>query len=309
MPRSGGLAIANRYFLYGSVVESQLPLHALAVDAAPEIFLERGADSEQQPLNGRIIADTNWPGKGYLIVEADGGVIMRFRSLADFELTEHAITATLVPGTDPVIAGVLATGNVMAARMTLEERCVLHASAVAATNGCIALVGPPGRGKSTLAAILVGAGAQFVTDDVLAIDERADRLMCVPSGATLRLRAGAAWLGEVLKPDDDPVASPDGKTIVSVANVSDAAPLRAIIFPIPDHDLQHARIERLSPRETLMRLTTYPRLLGWVDPAILQSTFRWNAVLAKRIPSYSAVLPWGPPFDDRMLEDLLELAR
>jgi hypothetical protein len=45
----------------------------------------------------------------------------------------------------------------------------LHASAVAFDNQAIAFCGPPGMGKSTLAAFCVEAGARLVADDVLVV--------------------------------------------------------------------------------------------------------------------------------------------
>lgn len=49
---------------------------------------------------------------------------------------------------------------------------VLHASAVVLDGAAVAFTAPAGTGKSTLAAHLVAAGATFLTDDVLAVEER-----------------------------------------------------------------------------------------------------------------------------------------
>ena len=49
---------------------------------------------------------------------------------------------------------------------------VLHASAVVLDGTAVAFTAPSGTGKSTLAAHLVAAGASFLTDDVLAVEER-----------------------------------------------------------------------------------------------------------------------------------------
>ena len=49
---------------------------------------------------------------------------------------------------------------------------MLHASAVVLDGAAVAFTAPSGTGKSTLAAHLVAAGASFLTDDVLALDDR-----------------------------------------------------------------------------------------------------------------------------------------
>jgi len=49
---------------------------------------------------------------------------------------------------------------------------VLHASAVVLNGRAVAFTAPSGTGKSTLAAHLVAAGASFLTDDVLALEQR-----------------------------------------------------------------------------------------------------------------------------------------
>ena len=49
---------------------------------------------------------------------------------------------------------------------------VLHASAVVLDGAAVAFTAPSGIGKSTLAAHLVAAGASFLTDDVLALEDR-----------------------------------------------------------------------------------------------------------------------------------------
>lgn len=64
---------------------------------------------------------------------------------------------------------------------------VFHASAVVLDGRLIAIAGPSGSGKSSLATFLRLAGAHFFTDDVLAVEAR-ERLVAHPGPPLLSLR-------------------------------------------------------------------------------------------------------------------------
>lgn len=67
---------------------------------------------------------------------------------------------------------------------------VLHASCVAFEGMAVGFVGPSGTGKSTMAARMVGGGATFMADDVLAISEGAGRPFVHPGANLVRLAPG-----------------------------------------------------------------------------------------------------------------------
>ncbi|MGH3922730.1 MAG: hypothetical protein ACRDTT_07670, partial [Pseudonocardiaceae bacterium] len=48
-----------------------------------------------------------------------------------------------------------------------------------------------------------------------------------------------------------------------------------------------------------------PRLLGWSDERILTQTFLNLSRLARAVPVYAARVPWGPPFDEAVIDTLL----
>ena len=68
-----------------------------------------------------------------------------------------------------------------------HERLVLHASAVAAPAGAMVFVGPPGRGKSTLASALARRGLPLITDDFLVVELQDTVALAVPSCVDPRL--------------------------------------------------------------------------------------------------------------------------
>ncbi|MES2496508.1 MAG: hypothetical protein V4618_10350 [Pseudomonadota bacterium] len=92
---------------------------------------------------------------------------------------------------DADIAGFV-QGSAMRVLLHQRGQMTLRASAVAVGNGAALLCGPPGVGKSTLAAALAGCGHDFFSDDLCAvrIDARGAPILA-PDGATLRLWAPA----------------------------------------------------------------------------------------------------------------------
>ena len=109
---------------------------------------------------------------------------------------------------------------------------VLHASAVAIDGAAVALAGPSGSGKTSLAVALCREGAEFLADDVLAI-ELGDGELIAHSGAPVagidrgeaerlrRRRASAP--GPVL-------GSNQREEITRVELRAKPAPLRALFF-------------------------------------------------------------------------------
>jgi hypothetical protein len=67
---------------------------------------------------------------------------------------------------------------------------------------------------------------------------------------------------------------------------------------VPDHSHRRrtANITRLSPKEAMVLLSQFPRLLGWQDDDVRRAGFQQHADIVDRVPVHVAVLPWGPPF-------------
>jgi len=71
-------------------------------------------------------------------------------------------------------------GPVMGFILRLRGTCCLHASAVAVGNGAVALVGPPGAGKSTLAAAFGRSGFPVLSDDIAALCDKGTEFLVQP---------------------------------------------------------------------------------------------------------------------------------
>ncbi|HET9479871.1 MAG TPA: hypothetical protein VFO72_11030 [Pyrinomonadaceae bacterium] len=83
-------------------------------------------------------------------------------------------------------------GPVMGFVLLLRGLMCLHASAIVVDGGAIALVGPAGSGKSTTAAAFSARGFSVLAEDVVTLDDRADRFFVRPAYPCIRLWPASA---------------------------------------------------------------------------------------------------------------------
>ena len=124
-----------------------------------------------------------------LFYRLDSGYLLRFPSLADFEVSFDGRTASAwpVPGVSPGTVEHLHLNQVLPLALSRQGRLVLHASAVAFDGIGVAFTGESGRGKSTLAASFATTGARFLTDDGLQLDWLDGQCKITPSHPSVRL--------------------------------------------------------------------------------------------------------------------------
>ncbi len=304
--------------LYGLVVSSQFPLHqqrGVAPGTPVDVHVRWGepisAEVQSRPVAGTVLLEARWDDDdvGYFFVERpDGRCLLRFNGTCDFDISPDLsqVTVSTVDGADPGIAVVLTTGAMLAFQLYRRGLAVLHASAVEIDGRAVAFVADSGGGKSTMATLMCAAGARLITDDVLRIDTEGD-VPVVRSGATeLRLRKGADTLAELFATDaPDRRISADQRQILSPrADAPDRLPLAAIVLPFPDHDRDSLLLEKRGSKEALFGLLSFPRLLGWKDPAVLRTHLAHLSALVAKVPVYTAEVPWGPPFSPDIAPEL-----
>lgn len=73
-------------------------------------------------------------------------------------------------------------------------------------------------------------------------------------------------------------------------------PLDAIVVPVPSREHEKLELTALTPAQSLVLLSQFPRIPGWIDRAGLSRQFTLLGALVARVPAYVAVIPWGPPF-------------
>ncbi|HAK54406.1 MAG: hypothetical protein QF463_06135 [Vicinamibacterales bacterium] len=105
----------------------------------------------------------------------DGGFFwMRYADGTEFLLSQRgdAVWARWAPASTVEDTATYLLGPVLGFLLRLRGTVCLHASAVVVDDQAIALVGPPGAGKSTTAAALARRGVAVLSDDVVALVER-----------------------------------------------------------------------------------------------------------------------------------------
>jgi hypothetical protein len=176
---------------------------------------------------------------------------------------------------------------------------------VRAGDSAVAFVGKSGMGKSTLAAALCDLGCTLVTDDLLRVDRVSDRVVAHSGGTENRLRPGARELAASAPPGAAHETADGRLALRQRTHVDGVLPLAACVVPHPSREVTSVHTARLRPSAALLRLSHYPRVLGWTDPSSTAHTFQALADLVERVPVFEAAIPWGPPFTDGVLRDLL----
>ena len=104
---------------------------------------------------------------------APAGFRLHFPRAADFYHTEGRLRWRLLPGGDPGLAEIYLLGTVLAWLREGQGIPVLHAAAVGIEGGGAAFLASSQGGKTSLAASLVQAGGELLSDDLLAVEETA----------------------------------------------------------------------------------------------------------------------------------------
>lgn len=304
-------APAATYSVHGLRVRSEVPLPetALGADGLPDVDVRWGESRviPAAPPEGRVLAARDPDDNGYIVTEDDDGYTIRYYAEYDFRISRD--TGTIVvhidPGTDPALAPLGIAGNVLATLLELRGECVLHASCVEVDGIALAVAGDSGMGKSTLAALFCAQGARLVAEDALRLELSNDEVVCYPGMGQIRLRPGAASLAEAFAPGmlGDTV---DGRIGVNAERTRESTlRLGAVLIPGPTRDAQELSVRRLGQREALIALVSYPRVTGWELDSPVRRHFDVLARVAATVPVFDSTIPWGPPFVDGLVDQLL----
>lgn len=196
---------------------------------------------------------------GVVVERGDHGYSFRYADGTEFWLDAGGTRIWMHVATTLEDACTYLIGLVLSFVFRLRGDFSLHASAIQADRGAIALIGPHGAGKSTLAAAFGRRGMPVLTDDIL-------RLTCADGvwtahafGGVIRLWADGESLvfGEPGRlPPLTPTWAKRGLPIGShgVPVASEARPLAGLVFLKSVDDDAAPRLRSLSAAETALGL-------------------------------------------------------
>jgi hypothetical protein len=217
------IGVAARYRLYGLTLESPVPLPCprIPVSGRPDVRLRPGAADRFDKARRSLRlprAPRDWFECGRL---QNGGVYLRWENLFEFLISPNGRVITyrrLARATQESLTTYL-LGQVLSFSLLSFGGEPLHSTVVVIDGEAVGFLGDCGYGKSTIGAAFVSRGFRLLTDDVLALEERAGvwaahagppRLKLFPSvaqkvlarGAGDRLNAGTSKLVLTLSPEE-----------------------------------------------------------------------------------------------------------
>jgi hypothetical protein len=318
---SGGLTTGD-CALYGWRVRSDVALEPIAEapgPAEPDLVVSATTVGEVPTSRpeGTVLAEFPRGGDGtkmYWLVEDEQGFLLRMPGLVEYRISRDVRSVSWVrsPGTELEYAREVFRGHVMALLLGLAGYSVFHSSGVVLRDAhdpsqgrAVAILGGTAAGKSTVAGLLVAAGAKFLTDDLLCVDAASDAIVVRGGCAELRLRPKAARLSQLF------AGVPTRRTLderlaVTLGRGSLATqPLGLLVFPEISVSAERITASNLTPQETAIRLAGSPRMSGWLCRGVLERQFNCLAILADRVSAACIEVPSTDELGPELAGDLM----
>jgi hypothetical protein len=227
----------------------------------------------------------------------DGGYLVRFPDLADFEISRDALAITCHPAPSVTEATCrnLYLNQVLPLALSKRGKLVIHASAVELPPDHAAIfAGRSGSGKSTLAAAFATAGYPFLSDDGLVVEEDGDGYRAVPSHPSIRLwnDSEAAVMGAA-PPTISTARAPSKKRFDAqgpIVSCREPRPLSCVYF-LGEADAAVPRFERLAASQALIEWVKNSFLLDPEERPLLASHFERLTHLVVRLPCFRLHYP------------------
>jgi hypothetical protein len=298
-------ASSSVYQLYGRLVRSNVNFGpAVDVDELASVDLDLWLEQPQEPSE----VDEGLPpgvavisGDFTVTCKDDQGYLMRVKGLVDIRFSPGLESAVCHPRPGIGEAHLRdLNATVLSSWIVLRRGAVFHGSAVAEVPRlpgveALAFIGPSFGGKSTWAALMCSMGARFLTDDALPIGNRDGRPVVQGGSPELRLRHFGAdnWPAFAALPKRE---TPDGRlAIMAGAPLTSPVNLSCVIVLEQQEEGQKVTLERVSPREAVLKLAASHRVGRMRQPEAHVVHFERATEVANSVPVYSARVPVGPP--------------
>ena len=189
----------------------------------------------------------------FIEIGEDGGVLVRAGDSVRF-MVRGGRQVMLDEGAASRLGDVeaLLLGPVAGVLLHQRRNLALHASSVVIGGRAVAIAGPSGRGKSTLAAALVARGFTPFGDDISRVRFTHDGAWAVPGSPRLRLWPHAANLLSLAPETLAAGRSGHPKRLLVLPPALEAVPLGALIRLRVDTRLDRPSLVRLSGPTAIM---------------------------------------------------------
>ncbi len=235
------------------------------------------------------------------LYRAPGFEVLRFPGVLDFYLWPDRVTCHLVDPRSQFLVEIRLLGPVLAYWLERRGCASIHASAVVLEGRTAAFLSTHGGGKTGLAAALMQAGGELLTDDLLPVEERGGVFLAHPGYPQMRMWPDeAAWfLGGC---DDLPLVHPElSKRRVPVgpdgfgAFCGHPLPLSYLYLPERRPEARGpVEIHPVAPRDAVIELVRHSFSPFLVEAVGLQSSrFDRFARLVRQVPVRRLSYPSG----------------
>lgn len=188
----------NTYSVYGVVVQTDrrfvTPL-TQSTERPDVTIVDRPPDALPMLDGLPLVFESEAVGaddRRFRIYDAGDAEILCMFGIADYVVGDHRIECVLHDADLDYLVEIHLLGTVLAYWLERRGLLALHASAVVVDGGAVGFVGGKQAGKTTLAASLVRSGLQFLTDDLLAIEQTVTGPVAHPAFPQFRMWPGDA---------------------------------------------------------------------------------------------------------------------
>lgn len=268
-------------------LEASLPLHETS--HWPRIDIRAGGDAAQA-------ADSQ-------------AFTLQIESQLRFHITPETIVYQRLGDVDDSVLRLLLTGTCLGALLMLRRTPGLHAAAVRLGNGCVAICGEQGAGKSTLSAALGRAGHPKLADDLAAVEFTAQAVpMVLPGVPQSKLRVDALERMGVASAGLRPVATRSDKFHLPETPWRTPEPLCCIVELVRDAAAARITLEPVSGLDAVSLLTRHVHGRRLIVPMGLGEMFLdWTRRLTGRVPIYRLRRPEDRDTVDELSHELRQL--
>jgi len=286
------------YHYFDLLVSCDFPLNELPTgeDVPPHLAIRLALQALEVPAN--LQWDWHWRLSTEEIflsmARMEWGYLLQFPDRMTVRFSAEKRTVEVSPGADvsaPIWRHLL-LDHVLPRLVGHEGRLVLHAAAVACSNGAVVFLGQTGRGKSTLAAGFHAAGYELLTDDCLLLDPVAGGFRVIPAYPGLRLWPDSA---ATFSTDEEPEGGGRHglrkKRIDLQPTSSHAISVRALFLLEPPTESAEVEVLRVDGAEALAELMPHGFLLDPSDRETIERYFASTGELVGSLPLFRVRYP------------------